>query len=327
MSGPPDAAPATLEFLTPPEVEGQRLDRALADFAEGLTRNRLQSLIADGLVSLDGRVVTTASRKVKAGERYRISLPPPTPIEAEPQDIPLSVVYEDSDLIVVDKPAGLVVHPAPGNPDNTLVNALLHHCGPSLTGIGGAERPGIVHRIDKDTSGLIVAAKTEEAHQGLITLFAKHDILRRYDAVVWGSPPKEATIDAPIGRDPKDRKRMAVVAPGKGKHAVTHLACIRRFGLGAALIACRLETGRTHQIRVHCAHIGHPLIGDPVYGRATKARLEKLAPDARKAATEFPRQALHAAELGFIHPVTGKALRFESPLPPDLVRLIAALDG
>lgn len=327
MSGFPDAAPTALEFLTPAEVEGQRLDRALADFADGLTRSRLQALIADGMVTLDGRAVTSASRKVKEGERYRIVLPPPVPIEAVPQDIPLSVVYEDEYLIIVDKPAGLVVHPAPGNPDNTLVNALLHHCGPELTGIGGAERPGIVHRIDKDTSGLIVAAKTEEAHQGLVGLFAKHDILRRYDAVVWGSPPKEATIEAPIGRDAKDRKRMAVVSAGKGKHAITHLATIRRFGMGAALVACRLETGRTHQIRVHCAHIGHPLIGDGAYGRATKARLDKLSPAARKAATEFPRQALHASELGFIHPVTGRSLRFESPLPSDLVALIAALAG
>lgn len=326
MSGLPDAAPAPLDFLTPPEAEGERLDRALAAFAPDLTRSRIQSLIADGHVRLGDVPVTTASRRVKTGEHYRLILPPPAPITAQAQDIPLSIVYEDAHLIVIDKPAGLVVHPAPGNPDRTLVNALLHHCGPELTGIGGAERPGIVHRIDKDTSGLIVAAKTEAAHQGLVALFARHDILRRYDAVIWGSPPKEATIDAAIGRDPKDRKRMAVVPANKGKSAITHLTLIRRFGLGAALVACRLETGRTHQIRVHCAHIGHPLIGDPLYGRASKARLAKLTQAGQRAATEFPRQALHAGELGFIHPITGERMHFESPLPNDLTALMAALD-
>ena len=325
MSAPKTGAPPPRAFLTPPEADGQRLDRMLADQAADLTRSRVQALIAEGRVSRGGTAMTQAAHKVRAGEVYTLCEPAARPIAAPAQDIPLVIVFEDAHLIVIDKPAGLVVHPAPGNPDRTLVNALLHHCGPGLTGIGGAERPGIVHRIDKDTSGLLVAAKTEAAHQGLTKAFAAHDIARRYEAVVWGAPPAQARIEATIGRDPRERKRMAVVPDGRGKAAVTHMARLRQFGLGAALVACRLETGRTHQIRVHMAHLGHPLIGDVLYGRASKARVEALAEPGRAAAKGFSRQALHAAELGFRHPVTGADLLFESPLPADLNALIAAL--
>jgi len=229
-------------------------------------------------------------------------------------------------LIVVDKPAGMVVHPAPGNPDNTLVNALIAHCGESLSGIGGVKRPGIVHRIDKDTSGLIVAAKNDTAHQALSEAFAAHTIEREYRCLVWGlASPKAGTIEGPIGRHPTDRKRMAIVRKG-GKPAITHYRVLKSFGLGASLVECRLETGRTHQIRVHMAKIGHPLIGDPVYGKPTAARRGRLSPEARKVAEAFPRQALHATLLGFDHPRTGEHLSWESESPEDLRRLERALE-
>lgn len=281
---------------------------------------RLKGLIEAGQATIDGATINDASARVKPGQAITLDVPPNAPAKPQAQEIPLTIVYEDVDLIVIDKPAGLVVHPAPGNPDNTLVNALLAHCRGALSGIGGVERPGIVHRIDKDTSGLLVVAKSEVAHHGLSGLFSRHDIDRGYKAVVWGNPKgKEGTVEAPIGRARFDRKKMAVVA--EGKPAITHWTVEARFGTPpiAALIDCRLETGRTHQIRVHMASLGHGLVGDKTYGRAPKG------PPSMAAA--FPRQALHAWLLGFRHPVTGKSLRFESNLPRDLNELLDSLES
>ena len=294
-----------------------RLDKALAE-ASGLSRERIKGLIADGAVETNGVPATSASAKVAEGTSFAIALPPTVPPAAVAQDIPLAIVFEDEHLIVVDKPAGLVVHPAAGNADGTLVNALLHHCAGRLSGINGVARPGIVHRIDKDTSGLLVVAKTDAAHEGLAMQFAEHSIDRRYLAVCAGHPvPAEGTIATRIGRSDRDRKKMAVLPDDskRGKHAVTHYRTLRRLD-HAAFIECRLETGRTHQVRVHCASIGHPLLGDPVYGRTPKhlrPLLDRLG---------FRRQALHAAELGFTHPITGERLLFQAELPADISELI-----
>tara|TARA_B100000678_G_C18190099_1_gene494932 strand:+ start:445 stop:1383 length:939 start_codon:yes stop_codon:yes gene_type:complete len=294
-----------------------RLDKALAD-ATDLSRERIKGLIADGVVTVGGTQASSPSARVEAGTPFTIALPAPTPLEAEPQDIPLVIAYEDAHLIVVDKPAGMVVHPAAGNRDGTLVNALLHHCRGQLSGINGVERPGIVHRIDKDTSGLLVVAKTDSAHEGLAKQFADHSILRRYIAICAGAPrPKDGTIDARLGRSDRDRKKMAVLHADarRGKHAVTHYRTIDSWGV-ASKLECRLETGRTHQVRVHCASIGHPLLGDPQYGRDPKA----LQPILQKLG--FRRQALHAARLGFIHPATGERVEFQADLPGDMMELI-----
>lgn len=299
--------------------DGMRLDRALADLLPDLSRERIKALIGDGLVTgtQGGRI--SGSLKVGTGQSFHILLPPPAPLDTVAQDIPLVVVHEDADLIVIDKPAGLVVHPAAGNPDGTLVNALLHHCAGRLSGIGGVARPGIVHRIDKDTSGLLVVAKTDKAHEGLARQFKDHSIDRLYAAIVYGQPvPAAGTVDSWIGRSDADRKKMAVHREGRGKHAVTHYRTLERLA-GAAMVECRLETGRTHQVRVHMAHLGHPLIGDPVYGRERKgfkSVLETLG---------FKRQALHAKTLGFIHPVTERPLLFESALPTDMQELLSEL--
>jgi len=301
---------------------GQRLDKALAE-ASGLSRERVKALMGEGRVSLDGKPVSQASLKPAAGTPFEIRVPETTPAEAQAQDIPLSVVYEDEHLIVVDKPAGLVVHPAAGNLDGTLVNALLHHCAGQLSGIGGVARPGIVHRIDKDTSGLLVVAKTDAAHEGLARQFADHSIERAYMAVVSGLPvPPTGTIRGWIGRSDHDRKKMAVLHElnKRGKHAVTHFRTLETF-TGCALVECRLETGRTHQVRVHMTSIGHPLLGDPAYGR-TPPRLRPILEQ-----LHFARQALHAAVLGFIHPVTGAELRFESTLPADMTGLLVELES
>jgi len=296
-----------------------RLDRALAQLVPDLSRERLKALILESQVEIGGRPVTDPSLKVVAGQDFAITLPPPVEAEAIPQDIPLVVIHEDDDLIVIDKPAGMVVHPAAGNPDGTLVNALLHHCAGRLSGIGGVARPGIVHRIDKDTSGLLVVAKTDKAHEGLARQFKDHSIERRYAAIVNGHPaPPAGTVDTWIGRSDADRKKMAVHREGRGKHAVTHYRTVEPLR-GAAHVECRLETGRTHQVRVHMAHIGHPLIGDPVYGKRQKgfkSILETLG---------FERQALHARTLGFIHPVTSHAMSFESPIPADMQELLSQL--
>ncbi len=309
----------------PEEAAGTRLDRWLTDTLDGLSRARLQGLIAEGAVTRAGQPVTDAAVKVKAGEIYTVDIPAPTPLGIEAQAIALDVVFEDDELIVVNKPAGLVVHPAAGSPDRTLVNALLAHCGDSLRGIGGVARPGIVHRIDKDTSGLIVAAKSEQAHAGLAAQFAAHDIDRHYDAVVWGIPsPRKGTIVGAIGRSPHNRQKMAIVRRG-GKEAETSFLTRATFGTVAAHVECRLMTGRTHQIRVHMSSRGHPLIGDPVYGGGRKL-LPKTAPaDVFATVSAFKRQALHAATLGFIHPLTGEELRFERAPPADFAALVAAL--
>jgi len=312
MAGGQQIIHVTLE----PDQAGWRLDRALALAVPTLSRERLKALIRNGALSPPVRDPAT---KIKGGEKFQLIVPEPEPAHNEAQDIPLKIVFEDEHLLVIDKAAGLVVHPAAGNRDRTLVNALLHHCGASLSGIGGVARPGIVHRIDKDTSGLLVVAKTDVAHEGLANQFAAHSLERRYLAIVSGVPRTSGgTIDAPLARSSTNRKKMAVVAEGRGKRAVTHW---KRLGVlrEAALVECRLETGRTHQVRVHMASIGHPLIGDPLYGGSGKTN-RKLLND-----LDFHRQALHAATLGFIHPVTKHRLSFESGMPPDMQELFSAL--
>jgi 23S rRNA pseudouridine1911/1915/1917 synthase len=309
---------------------GWRLDRALQRKLPTLSRTRLKQLIQSGQVTrADGALdepVRDPAQRVHNGQNFVVILTEPTEASPAAQPIPLEILFEDSHLIVIDKPAGMVVHPAPGNPEGTLVNALLAHCGASLAGIGGVRRPGIVHRLDKDTSGLLVAAKTEPAHQALSRDFALRRIERAYAAVVWGNPmPASGEIGGNIGRSTVNRKKMAVVPEGRGKPAVTRYRVERRFHDRAALLECRLLTGRTHQIRVHLAHTGHPLIGDPVYGtRAGRAVARSGAVGATIAG--FPRQALHARLLGFTHPVTGEQLRFESLLPADIENLITNLE-
>ena len=307
-------------------MEGERLDRALAAALPDLTRTRVKTLIESRRVALaDGRTIEEPSRKVKKGESYTVDVPAPEPAEPLAQKIDLDILYEDSDLLVLNKPAGLVVHPAPGNPDNTLVNALLAHCGESLSGIGGVRRPGIVHRLDKDTSGVMVVAKNDPTHQALSKLFAAHDLVRQYKALVWGCPnPKKGTIDAPIARHPVDRKRMAVRRTS-GREAITDYWLEKAFGPPlkpiASLVGAQLQTGRTHQVRVHLAHIGCPVVGDPVYGRR---RRNAGAPPTLES---FERQALHAAVLEFRHPGLRKVMRFASELPQDFGRLVADLNG
>ena len=299
---------------------GLRLDRALAEALPDLSRERLKSLIKGGRVaSIDGTILWDPSAKAAPPATLELRLPKPAPAHNVAQDLGLVIAYEDEHLIVVDKPAGLVVHPAAGNFDGTLVNALLHHCAGQLSGVGGVARPGIVHRIDKDTSGLIVAAKHDKAHEGLAKQFAAHSIDRRYLALATGRPmPANGTVDAALGRSATNRKKMAVVAADRGKHAITHYRTVEPLK-GATLIECRLETGRTHQVRVHMMHIGHPLVGDPVYGRAKKPLSDVLK------ARNFTRQALHAAHLGFIHPVTGNVIALDSEIPPDIRELIDIL--
>lgn len=313
-----DRGARTIQVVIDHTTAGIRLDRALAMLVPDLSRERVKALIGNGRVSDGaGATVSESARKAVLGDDFSIALPPPAPLDHAAQGIALVIAYEDDDLIVVDKPAGMVVHPAAGNRDGTLVNALLHHCGGSLSGIGGVARPGIVHRIDKDTSGLIVAAKNDFAHDGLARQFAAHSIDRRYLAVVAGLPPRDSgTIDAPIGRSPTNRKKMAITAGGK--RAVTHYRVLRRLR-EAAVVECRLETGRTHQVRVHMASIGHALLGDPVYAR-TQTRHRAVLD-----ALDFRRQALHAARLGFVHPRSSNALSFESELAADIQALLASL--
>jgi 23S rRNA pseudouridine1911/1915/1917 synthase len=303
---------------------GWRLDRALAAAVPALSRERLKALIRSGaLKSRAGQLVRDPANKVQGDEAFELTVPEPAPAHNEAQDIPLTIVFEDEHLLVVDKPAGLVVHPAAGNHDRTLVNALLHHCGGSLSGIGGVARPGIVHRIDKDTSGLLVVAKTDVAHEGLAKQFAAHSIDRRYLAIVSGVPrPGGGTIDAALARSTSNRKKMAVIEPRergtRGKRAVTHWKLVTALR-EAAMVECRLETGRTHQVRVHMASIGHPLLGDPFYGGSGKTHRKLLNE------LNFHRQALHAAELGFVHPVTKHRLSFVSDTPGDMQELFTAL--
>jgi len=298
---------------------GWRLDRALAAAVPTLSRERLKALIRSGALARDAVAVRDPAIKVRGDETFTLAVPEPEPAHNEPQDIPLRVIFEDEHLLVVDKPAGLVVHPAAGNRDGTLVNALLHHCRGSLSGIGGVARPGIVHRIDKDTSGLLVVAKTNVAHEGLAKQFAAHSIDRRYLAIVNGVPKaKEGTVDAPLARSSTNRKKISIVEGERGKRAVTHWQR-QKILSDAALVECRLETGRTHQVRVHMASIGHPLLGDPVYGRSGRAHGKLLKE------LQFHRQALHAAELGFTHPVGRHRLSFSSGMPPDMQELFNAL--
>lgn len=303
---------------------GGRVDKALAEALPEFSRARIQALMAEGRVSRDGAPVTDGSAKAAAGN-YRLEIPPPVAADPQPENIPLRVLYEDAHLIVLDKPAGIAMHPAPGSETGTLVNALLHHCGDTLSGIGGVARPGIVHRIDKDTSGVVVAAKTDAAHQGLSALFAAHDIERTYVALTRGAPsPIKGTIEGAIARSTSDRKKMAIVKTG-GRHAVTHYTVAHTYGPAerplAARVSCRLETGRTHQIRVHLASKGAPCLGDPTYGSGSPSQPVKAAIETAR----LSRQALHAAVLGFRHPITGETVRCESPLPPDMAALEALL--
>jgi len=312
---------------------GERLDRflgqAAADRRIALSRTRLKALIEAGDVSVDGSIVRDPSSRLAAGARVAFEAPATEESPLVGEDIKLAVVYEDEHLIVIDKPAGLVVHPAPGHAAGTLVNALIRHCGPSLSGIGGVKRPGIVHRLDKDTSGLLVVAKTDAAHRGLAELFADHgrtgSLKREYLALVWGGFDGTAgKVVAPIGRDPRHREKMATVSEERGRNATTHWRIEESFG-PASLVACRLETGRTHQIRVHMASIGHPLLGDSVYGSGFKTKAALLGDRARAALAALGRQALHASALGFEHPITGERLQFESQPPKDFARLLRVL--
>ena len=288
------------------ESKNQRLDAFLASSLDGLTRSQATRLIESGEVAVNGRAVSK-SYKLAGGEDIAVTLPEPEPVEAVPQDIPLDVVYEDADVIVVNKPSGMVVHPAPGHPDGTLVNALLYHCAGTLSGIGGALRPGIVHRIDRDTSGLIIAAKNDAAHQYLSAQLADHTLARTYECIVVGALREDrGTVDAPIARHPADRKRMAVVAGGR--EAVTHWEVIARYP-GYTHVRCRLETGRTHQIRVHMAYIGHPILGDTVYG-------------AKKEVPGLTGQCLHAVGLRFLHPRTHEVVELSCPLPEEFTRML-----
>lgn len=316
----------------PDGVAKARLDKVLADLLPELSRSRLKALIESGQVEVDGVAADDASRKVSAGARIAVVVPPPEDADPQPEDIPLVVVYEDEHLIVIDKPAGLVVHPAAGNWTGTLVNALLFHCGDSLSGIGGVRRPGIVHRLDKDTTGLMVVAKTDKAHKSLAAQFADHGrtgaLERAYVALVWGSPePYRGTIDAPLGRSNVDRTKIAVLKHS-GKEAITHYEVTERFpasmgrGAVASLVQCQLETGRTHQIRVHMAAAGHPLIGDQDYGRHFLTKTNKLPEPLAEAVRAFPRQALHAFLIAFEHPQTREVMRFESEIPQDLADLV-----
>jgi 23S rRNA pseudouridine1911/1915/1917 synthase len=319
-----------------PEEAGRRLDKFLTEHLPEMSRASVQGLIRSGHVtdSLSATIKDGAHR-VKPGEVYGVVVPEPQPAAPAPEPIALDVVYEDKSLIVIDKPAHLVVHPAAGHASGTLVNALIAHCGDGLSGIGGVKRPGIVHRLDKGTSGLLVAAKTDAAHAGLSEQFAAHGadgrLTRAYLALVWGKPLRpRGTIEARLARSHTNRTKIAVVKGTAGRHAVTHYEILKTFsprgGAAISLLRLRLETGRTHQIRVHLAHIGHPIVGDPVYGGGFKAKADTLPEPARAAVRALERQALHAAELGFEHPRSGKTLHFESTLPADLAAVFAALD-
>jgi 23S rRNA pseudouridine1911/1915/1917 synthase len=323
-----------VELIVAKVDAGARLDAYLAGAVADLSRSRAKSLILEGHVSIGGATIVEPKRPVKSGEFLTVTLPPAVAPIPEGEDIPLTVIFEDDELIVIDKPAGLVVHPAAGNRSGTLVNALIAHCGKSLSGIGGVARPGIVHRLDKDTTGLLVVAKSDRAHRSLSAQFADHGKIgpleRGYRALVWGAPTVlEGTIDAALARSKVNREKMAVTKTG-GREAVTHFRVEKRYGKKggatlAALLNCRLETGRTHQIRVHLAAIGHPLIGDRTYGAGFLTKAATLPEPARSIAAGFPRQALHAFLLAFEHPESGEEMRFESPLPADMAKLAGSL--
>lgn len=312
--------------------EPARLDRSLARLHPALSRARFQRLIADGHVQVDGETVPDAGRKLKPGQHIEVLVPEAEAAEPVAEAIALDILFEDKHLIVINKPAGLVVHPAAGHASGTLVNALLAHCGDSLSGIGGRKRPGIVHRLDKDTSGVLVVAKTDAAHKGLSEQFAAHGrdgrLERAYIALVWGVPErKSGTVITGIGRSSANRQKMAVSNRADAREAITHYRVLENFAGLCSLVECRLETGRTHQIRVHMAHLGHPLLGDQLYGTGFKSSARKLPAEAQVALTALNRQALHAAVLGFEHPLSGKPMRFESRLPDDLEWLVNALSS
>jgi 23S rRNA pseudouridine1911/1915/1917 synthase len=330
----PEKAPALKRLNAEADAshDGVRLDRFLSMRLPELSRTRVQTLIKQGHVSSGRATIVDVKYRVKPGERFALDVPPVAAPEPGAEAIPLNVVYEDDALIVIDKPAGLVVHPGAGHAAGTLVNALIAHCGKSLSGIGGVARPGIVHRLDKDTSGLMVVAKTDRAHRALAKQFADHgrtgELERGYLALAWGAPPRpRGTVDAAIGRHPASRTKMTVL-PAKGREAVTHWRVVETFGRGpepvASLIECTLETGRTHQVRVHLAHIGHPLIGDPLYGQGFKSKLRKLPEPLQGKLAALSRQALHAEHLAFVHPVGGTLLKFNSPLPAELAEIVGA---
>jgi len=319
----------TITVIVEKDNENQRIDKFLAQRLAPLTRTRIQALVEDNRLRCHGEIVASVSRRVREGETYTLTIPPAEDATPKAEPIPLAIVYEDADLCVLDKPAGMVVHPAPGHRESTLVNALLAHCRESLSGIGGVRRPGIVHRLDKDTSGLMVIAKNDEAHHKLCAQFADRTLSRSYWAFVWGTlHPTRGTVEGNIGRSPQNRQKMAVVLTG-GRPAITHYSLLKSFrakgdvSQGISLVRCTLETGRTHQIRVHMASIGHPLVGDPVYGRTPKGARKTFDP----AVVAFPRQALHAFELKFVHPRTGEAMAFHAPLPADLENLKALLEN
>jgi len=322
-----------VEVLVDADMAGGRLDAALARAHGLLSRNRIKELILAGAVSIDGSPVSEPKYRLRAGETITLVAPPPEDPDPQPEDIPLDILYEDDQLIVVNKPVGMVVHPAPGSPSGTLVNALIFHCGESLLGIGGVKRPGIVHRLDRDTSGVMVAAKTEQAHRHLAEQFADHGrtgpLHRAYIAFVWGSTETgKGTIEAPLGRDQNNRLKQAVRRDGR--EAITHYFVEKRFGgegWDITRVQCHLETGRTHQIRVHMAHIGHPLVADAVYASGYATKIRRLPEDVAGPVLALGRQALHAAELGFEHPTTGEEMLFEAPLPDDLQALEDALEG
>jgi len=325
-----DPQPDELAIIADDPAPNDRVDRFLATRfmarGEPLSRSRIKALIIEQRLTENGRTLTDPSAPVKPGAHYQLLVPPPIDATPKGENIPLEILFEDQHLIVLNKPAGLVVHPAPGSPSGTLVNALIAHCGNSLTGIGGVMRPGIVHRLDKDTSGTMVVAKTDQAHQGLTMMFAAHDLDRRYQALVWGGgTERDGTIDAPIGRASYDRKRQAITT--KGRAAITHWRLIQTLPPFGAHIECRLETGRTHQIRVHMAHIGHGVIGDPLYGRAPRGGQmpDNLSRTGLAQIRAFSRQALHAAHLGFAHPISGEALSFNTPLPDDMAALLTLM--
>ncbi len=310
----------------------ERLDRLLAGAADGLSRTRIKALIEAGLANVDGHVVSDPSAMVRPGQTAYVGVPAPAPAEPQAEAIELSILHEDADLIVIDKPAGLVVHPAAGHETGTLVNALIAHCGASLSGIGGVRRPGIVHRLDKDTSGVMVVAKNDHAHQHLSAQFADHGrtgpLERAYTAIAWGTFDRpRGTIRTGIDRSTKNREKMAVVPEGRGRLAITHYTVEETFGreMVASLVTCRLQTGRTHQIRVHLAHAGHPILGDDVYGSGYRTKASRLPEAATQALAALGRQALHARLLGFEHPTSGAHLVFESALPTDLATLVSAL--
>ncbi|QQR39619.1 RluA family pseudouridine synthase [Devosia rhizoryzae] len=321
-----------IEVVVDETLAGARLDAALARAHDILSRSRLKDLILSGAVTVDGKPVAEPNYRLKTGETIVLLAPPPEDADPEPEDIPLDILYEDDQLIVINKPVGMVVHPAPGSPNGTLVNALLFHCGDSLQGIGGVKRPGIVHRLDKDTSGVMVAAKTEKSHKHLSAQFADHGrtgpLHRAYTAYAWGMTQSGmGTVDAPLGRDPGNRLKQAVLK--QGREAITHYNVEARYGgegWDITRIQCQLETGRTHQIRVHMAHIGHPLVSDLLYAPGFATKINKLPAELAETIRTLGRQALHAAELGFEHPTTGEEMMFEADLPDDLQALEDALE-